>query len=123
VKEMLWAVRQYWKQGDVMKRLGGSNAQQAQSLVVSANSAGRHLHRIHHKQQQQQQDRLQAIGSTSSSRQLLASVQPGSPLMIDVGANVGWFSINAAAAGARVVAFEGICIRREHYHPLGTMSV
>lgn len=29
------------------------------------------------------------------------------PLAVDVGANVGWFALNAAAAGARVAAFEG----------------
>lgn len=27
--------------------------------------------------------------------------------MVDVGANIGWFMVNAAAARARVVAFEG----------------
>ena len=34
---------------------------------------------------------------------------PGSspPLMVDIGANIGWFTLNAAAAGARVAAFEG----------------
>jgi len=29
------------------------------------------------------------------------------PLFVDVGANIGWFMLNAAAAGARVLAFEG----------------
>ena len=39
----------------------------------------------------------------------LAAELPGSvpPLMVDIGANVGWFTLNAAAAGARVAAFEG----------------
>jgi purine-cytosine permease-like protein len=32
---------------------------------------------------------------------------PTAPFVIDVGANVGWFTINAAAAGGRVAAFEG----------------
>lgn len=40
----------------------------------------------------------QAGGSMGSNK---------SPLVIDIGANVGWFTINAAAAGARVAAFEG----------------
>lgn len=30
------------------------------------------------------------------------------PLAVDVGANVGWFALNAAAAGARVAAFEAM---------------
>jgi hypothetical protein len=30
------------------------------------------------------------------------------PLAVDVGANLGWFTLNAAAAGARVAAFEGL---------------
>ncbi len=29
------------------------------------------------------------------------------PFVIDIGANVGWFTLNAAAAGGRVAAFEG----------------
>ena len=35
-----------------------------------------------------------------------SAVQDG-PLFVDVGANVGWFSINMASAGYRVAAFEG----------------
>ena len=40
-------------------------------------------------------------------------VQAGSkpwkpPLLVDIGANVGWFSLNGAAAGGRVVAFEAM---------------
>jgi hypothetical protein len=31
-----------------------------------------------------------------------------SPLVVDVGANIGWFTLNAAAAGGRVAAFEGV---------------
>jgi hypothetical protein len=42
---------------------------------------------------------LQVSSSSSSSS--------SRPLMVDVGGNVGWFSINAAAAGARVAMFEG----------------
>ncbi|KAF8071098.1 hypothetical protein HT031_001180 [Scenedesmus sp. PABB004] len=33
---------------------------------------------------------------------------PVAPLVVDVGANVGWFMANAAAAGARVAAFEAM---------------
>lgn len=32
---------------------------------------------------------------------------PDRPLAVDIGANLGWFSLQAAAAGARVAAFEG----------------
>lgn len=35
------------------------------------------------------------------------STVPERPLAVDIGANLGWFTINAAAAGARVAAFEG----------------
>ncbi|PNH12343.1 hypothetical protein TSOC_000756, partial [Tetrabaena socialis] len=34
--------------------------------------------------------------------------QPPPPLFVDVGANVGWFSVNVAARGYRVAAFEGM---------------
>jgi hypothetical protein len=33
--------------------------------------------------------------------------QQQAPLFVDIGANVGVFTVNAAAAGARVAAFEG----------------
>jgi hypothetical protein len=32
---------------------------------------------------------------------------PANPFVLDIGANVGWFMVNAAAHGARVAAFEG----------------
>jgi hypothetical protein len=32
---------------------------------------------------------------------------PARPFVLDVGANVGWFTLNAAAAGGQVAAFEG----------------
>lgn len=34
-----------------------------------------------------------------------------SPFVIDVGANIGWFTLNAAAAGGTVAAFEGAGLR------------
>lgn len=34
------------------------------------------------------------------------------PLAVDIGANLAWFSLNAAAAGARVAAFEGEATQR-----------
>ena len=33
--------------------------------------------------------------------------RPPAPFVIDVGSNVGWFTLNAAAAGGTVAAFEG----------------
>jgi len=35
------------------------------------------------------------------------------PLVVDVGANVGWFTLNAAAAGGTVAAFEGGLVVRQ----------
>lgn len=43
-----------------------------------------------------------SINSSSSS-----GAVPDRPLTVDIGANLGWFTLNAAAAGARVAAFEG----------------
>jgi len=43
-------------------------------------------------------------GSSIASSQQHEQQQP---LFVDVGANIGWFMLNAAAAGARVLAFEG----------------
>lgn len=143
---MLWAVRQYWKQGEVMKHLaerpqvsdevwgsaaGVAGAAAAAELPAGTTAGGgRHLRQQQQqaKQQVKQQTKQQGQGaavagssSSRSSRQLLATAtaavatsssstkqqQPSRPLMVDVGGNVGWFSINAAAAGARVATFEG----------------
>lgn len=39
---------------------------------------------------------------------IAAAAQPSQkPLFVDVGSNVGWFTLNAANLGARVYAFEG----------------
>lgn len=42
-----------------------------------------------------------------------------SPFVIDVGANVGWFALNAAAAGGTVAAFEGASTRARAVSPAG----
>jgi hypothetical protein len=56
VKEMLWAVRQYWKQGEAMKYLAGAKAQPADTFVVGGGSTGRHL--LQEQQQQGPQQRV-----------------------------------------------------------------
>lgn len=48
----------------------------------------------------------QAISATA---RLLPSTEK--PLFVDVGSNIGWFSLNAVNMGARVYAFEGKLIR------------
>ncbi|GLC36183.1 hypothetical protein PLESTB_001371200 [Pleodorina starrii] len=54
-----------------------------------------------------------AAGSTTGTAAATpaAAVTAGAsppPLFVDVGANVGWFAVNAAARGYRVAAFEGM---------------
>lgn len=51
---------------------------------------------------------LAAAKMGSAARQAAGQQPPRLPLFVDVGANVGWFALNAAAAGARVAAFEGV---------------
>ena len=46
------------------------------------------------------------FNASVSSRHLWR--RTAAPLAVDVGANVGWFALNAAAAGARVAAFEAM---------------
>lgn len=83
IKEMLWGIKQCSTQREILDRLGT----QSQGAHVAVTTAGqRQL-----KQQQQQQQ----------------AASPRQPLFVDVGSNVGWFAMNAAAAGAKVAAFEG----------------
>jgi hypothetical protein len=109
VKEMLWAVRQYWKQDAVMMHLGSRPQQPAAAAVAGTSTpgSGRLLRQHHHQQQQQQQQAKKEQHGVGASKQLLSVQKGGRPLMVDVGSNVGWFAINAAAAGAQVAAFEG----------------
>lgn len=51
-----------------------------------------------------------AAAAARAKPDMMASILPtpsDGPLVVDIGANVGWFAANAAAAGARVAAFEG----------------
>lgn len=57
---------------------------------------------------------LWAIKQFQATRQLqlkqgaaAAAAVPSVPLVVDIGANIGWFTLNAAAAKCRVAAFEG----------------
>jgi 2-polyprenyl-3-methyl-5-hydroxy-6-metoxy-1,4-benzoquinol methylase len=50
---------------------------------------------------------LWALQQPIPQQQQQQGQQPQAPLFVDIGANVGVFSVNAAAAGARVAAFEG----------------
>jgi hypothetical protein len=111
VKEMLWAVRQYWKQDAVMMHLDSRPQQPAAAAAAAKATTGSGRLLLQHQQQQQQQEegeeRQPGVGG---GRQLLSAQKGSRPLMVDVGSNVGWFAINAAAAGARVAAFEGVCV-------------
>eukprot|EP00879_Flechtneria_rotunda_P004881 GHRR01005155.1.p1 GENE.GHRR01005155.1~~GHRR01005155.1.p1 ORF type:complete len:483 (+),score=198.37 GHRR01005155.1:74-1522(+) len=79
IQEMLWALRQY----PYTRQLAASSSagSSSSSSVVVARQ-----------------------GSTQAG----GLQQPAVPLMVDVGANLGWFMLNAAAAGARVAAFEAM---------------
>jgi hypothetical protein len=58
---------------------------------------------------------LWALKQPIPQQQQQQGQQPPAPLFVDIGANVGVFSVNAAAAGARVAAFEGEqCMRTMH---------
>lgn len=46
-------------------------------------------------------------GSAADLAEPAAWRRAKSPFVIDIGANIGWFAINAAAAGGTVAAFEG----------------
>lgn len=74
-----------WEAGEIQQMLWAlkqyTSPQQAAAAAVQRSSS---------KIQQQQRSGLDQM-----------------PLFVDVGANVGWFALNAAAAGARVAAFEG----------------
>lgn len=50
----------------------------------------------------------QAAVKAKQQQDSSSNTQQQMPLFVDVGANVGWFALNAAAAGARVAAFEGV---------------
>ena len=52
----------------------------------------------------------EALGSSSGGAGSGGSGQ-GDKLFVDIGANVGWFSVNMAARGYQVAAFEGAAIR------------
>jgi hypothetical protein len=47
-------------------------------------------------------------GGNGGGGGLSTTPTPPPPLAIDIGANIGWFMLNAAAAGARVAAFEAM---------------
>jgi hypothetical protein len=139
IKEMIWAVRQYDRQAHLLTQLrtqpaatagaqqqshaaaaaGGSSvaaavgAQQGGELLgaaaaasalanPAAAAAAAAVTRV---------GNVTVLPSGRRSLQQQHQQQPARPLMIDIGSNVGWFALNAAAAGARVAAFEGACWR------------
>lgn len=78
IQEMLWAIHQFPKVQMHLRHLSASSEAAAAAAAVKG-------------------------GAVAG----LPVQVPAVPLVVDVGANVGWFTLNAAAAGAMVAAFEG----------------
>jgi len=89
VQEMLWALQQF--DSPTQRQAAAAISQSLPGLAAAARwAAGRPA---------------SSTATTTSNKQQLQK-----PLFVDVGANVGWFMLNAAAAGARVAAFEGVWV-------------
>lgn len=77
-QEMLWALRQFQDTRKVQLDLAAGSAAAAAAAAMQGGAVA-----------------------------ALPVEVPDVPLVVDIGANVGWFTLNAAAAQAKVAAFEG----------------